>query len=97
MVNLDVTVKNGLPPLRLSVDITCLDNPENNRNYQSDLGFNTDFDLAPGRYTLLLHGSNPPGGTTDVSLTGVFITGPLPGSSYTSGIATYDAIFYFVI
>ncbi|AWI25639.1 hypothetical protein [Flavobacterium pallidum] len=97
MITLDVTVQDGIPPLPLSVDITCLDNAANNQNYQSDLGFTKDFDLAPGRYTLIVHGSNAPGGNSEVTLTGTFQTGPVPKAQYTSAISIYTALFYFVI
>ncbi len=97
MINLDVTVRNGIPPLPITIDITCLDDHTNNLSFSKDMGFNETYNLAPGRYTLIVNGMNPDGGDVAINVAGDFQTGPLPSGQYASSTPTYTAVFYFVI
>ena len=98
MLNLNVTVTGGIPPLPISVNFTNLNNPDHNLCFKKNMGFTESYDLPPGQYTLIINGSNPDGvGAVAITVTGTFQSAPLPNANYSSNNPTYTAIFYFVI
>ena len=98
MLNLNVTVTGGIPPLPISVDFTNLNNAAGNLSFKKDMGFSESYDLEPGQYTLVINGSNPDGaGAVAIAVTGTFQSDPMPNANYSSDNPTYTAIFYFVI
>lgn len=97
MINLEVTVRNGIPPMPITVNIDSISDPSQNQQFSKDLGFTESLNLQPGSYTLIVNGMNPDGGNVEIQLTGNFQSGPLPAAQYTSDTETYTALFYFVI
>ncbi|MGK4568212.1 hypothetical protein [Flavobacterium sp. 3HN19-14] len=98
MLNLNVTVTGGIPPMPISVDFTNLNDATQNLSFKESMGFSNNYNFAPGQYTLVISGMNPDGGgAVSIALTGTFQSAPLPNPTYTSGNPTYSAIFYFVI
>jgi hypothetical protein len=98
MLNLNVTVTGGIPPLPISVDFTNLNNAADSLSFKKSMGFTESYNLAPGQYTLIINGTNPDGaGAVAIALTGTFQSEPLPSANYSSNNPSYTAIFYFVI
>jgi hypothetical protein len=98
MINLLVQVSGGVPPFPIRVLIDDLD-PQNyfHTTFQRNESLNETIDLPPGKYGLIINGSNPPNGSTEIKLSGSFSTGPNPQSSYNKKTALYTAIFTFTI
>lgn len=98
MLNLNVTVTGGIPPLPISVNFTNLNNAANNLSFEKNMGFTDSYDLSPGQYTLIINGANPDGeGAVAIAVSGTFKEAPLPNTNYSSKNPSYTAIFYFVI
>lgn len=94
MITIAVTVNGGTAPLPIKLTIDNLDNQHDIR-ISKDGSFTQDFDLPTGRYMIVVSGMNAQeGGTTDVSVTGTFASGPMPSSTSTATNQFYSVLFY---
>jgi hypothetical protein len=98
MITLDVKTKGGVCPFPIKVSIDNLD-PNNNFHtaMQQNGSFNQNFNLPKGQYAMIIGGSNAINGSTDINLTGTFVSGPNPQSHYNKTTSLYTAIFTFTV
>ena len=96
MIHLEAVVRGGIVPLPIKVYINNIDNDEQ-VHFTRDGSFKDDYILPTGRYSVLVGGMNPEGGSTTVTLGGDIKVGPLPKPSFTSGRSMFSAIFYMEI
>lgn len=96
MITLNATVNGGKPPVDIRVFIDNLNNSDD-ISFTSPSTFQRDFDLAPGKYCLVIGGQNPLNGSTKISLTGKFKSGPAPSGPVTRKTRIYSVAFFFTI
>jgi len=93
MITISVTVSGGTTPLPIKLTIDNLDN-QHDVKISKDGSFTQDFDLPGGRYMIVVSGMNPLGGSTEISVSGTFTSGPMPDSTSTTNNQFYSVLFY---
>lgn len=96
MTHLEVIVRGGVLPLPIKVFINNIDN-DNDLSFSRQESFSESYDLATGRYTVMVGGMNPLNGDTTITLSGDFKVGPLPQAQVVVKDSLFSVIFYIEI
>lgn len=96
MTNITVNVFGGVAPLPIRVMIDNLDNNDDIK-FTRNKSFSENYNLPPGRYTIIISGMNPSGGRTEMQVSGSFLEGPLPTAQKTTNETYYSQFFYIII
>ncbi|KQS35757.1 hypothetical protein [Pedobacter sp. Leaf194] len=96
MVTLKVTINGGIAPLPVKIYVDNLAST-NDFRFTRDESFEEPLNLQPGKYSIMVGGKNPENGNTDVSLTGEFIDGPEPQSSFNRSTPVFSVLFFIEV
>jgi hypothetical protein len=95
-ITINVKLKGGMAPIKPTVRIL---NDETDEIIKIGPKVLSDekINLKEGRYTVLVNGMNPSGGSAEVSISGTFITGTTSNSKKTTSLPNISALFFITI
>jgi hypothetical protein len=96
MLTIELTRTNCTTPFQIYADLSCRNNPAQNREFTRNDSFKETIDLPVGHYFLTIRSMNTPGGSVDIKLTGDFVL-PLGQDEYHADKSMYTAFFEFDI
>jgi len=93
MVTIKVDVSDGIAPIPIRVFINHLENNEDDSKFSRDESFEESFDLNGGKYSILVTGKNNPGSSTQISVSGECLAGPVPSKPQKRVKPSYAVLF----
>ncbi|RYE59120.1 MAG: hypothetical protein EOP48_01940 [Sphingobacteriales bacterium] len=93
MVTIKVDVLNGTAPIPIRVFINHLENDGDDFKFAKNESFEESFDLNPGEYSILITGKNNHSASTEITVSGECIKGPVPDETQKRDKGSYAVLF----
>jgi hypothetical protein len=93
MVTIKVDVSDGVAPNLIRVFINHLENEIDDSKFSRTMSFEESFALNSGEYSILVTGKNNDGASTDITVSGDCLAGPVPSDTQTREQRSYAVLF----